>query len=35
MGNGAVASFTLDGHALSCWSGAADGWVVPPGGFRV
>ena len=28
-------SFTLDAHDLSYWNDAANGWVVPPGGFRV
>ena len=26
--------FTLDGHDLSYWNDAANGWVVPAGGFR-
>jgi hypothetical protein len=30
-----VVSFTLDAHDLSYWNDAANGWVVPPGGFRV
>jgi len=34
-GQSAVVSFTLGGHDLSYWSDAANGWVVPPGGFRV
>ena len=34
-GQSAVVSFTLDGHDLSYWSDAANGWVVPPGAFRV
>ena len=28
-------SFLLDGHDLSYWKDAADGWVIPAGGFRV
>ncbi len=34
-GQSAVVSFTLDGHDLSYWKDAANGWVVPAGGFRV
>jgi beta-glucosidase len=34
-GQSAVVSFTLDAHDLSYWSDAANGWVVPAGGFRV
>jgi beta-glucosidase len=34
-GQSAVVSFTLDAHDLSYWNDAANGWVVPPGGFRV
>ena len=30
-----MVSFTLDGHDLSYWNDPANGWVVPPGGFRV
>jgi beta-glucosidase len=34
-GQSATVSFTLDAHDLSYWNDAANGWVVPPGGFRV
>ena len=34
-GQSAVVSFTLDAHDLSYWNDPANGWVVPPGGFRV
>jgi beta-glucosidase len=34
-GQSGVVSFTLDAHDLSYWNDAANGWVVPPGGFRV
>jgi beta-glucosidase len=30
-----VVSFTLDGHDLSYWSDAANGWVAAAGGFRL
>jgi beta-glucosidase len=34
-GQSGVVSFTLDAHDLSYWNDAANGWVVPPGGFRI
>jgi beta-glucosidase len=34
-GQSTVVSFTLDAHDLSYWNDAANGWVVPAGGFRV
>jgi beta-glucosidase len=34
-GQSTAVSFTLDAHDLSYWNEAANGWVVPAGGFRV
>ncbi len=34
-GQSARVSFLLDGHDLSYWNDAADGWVIPAGAFRV
>jgi beta-glucosidase len=34
-GQSGVVSFTLDAHDLSYWNDAANGWVVPSGGFRI
>jgi len=34
-GQSTMVHFTLNGHDLSYWDNAANGWVVPDGGFRV
>ncbi|HUD77509.1 MAG TPA: fibronectin type III-like domain-contianing protein, partial [Streptosporangiaceae bacterium] len=34
-GQSTTVHFSLSGHDLSYWSDAANGWVVPTGGFSV